>query len=50
MLVLVILVAALVALTLAAFNINGGPKVNLIGVGLALFVLAHLVGRYYPHP
>jgi len=50
MLITILLVAAVVALALAAFNINGSPKVNLLGVGLALYVAAELIAHTYGHP
>ncbi|GAA0379894.1 hypothetical protein Acor_01370 [Acrocarpospora corrugata] len=45
MLTLVLLIFALACFLLAAFNI-GGARVNLIGLGLALWVLTELIPQF----
>jgi hypothetical protein len=44
MLTIILLTAALVCFALAAFNVGGG-RVNLLGAGLALWVLTELIPR-----
>ncbi|GAA3429989.1 hypothetical protein ACWDTT_21030 [Streptosporangium sandarakinum] len=45
MLTLLLLILALACFVLAAFNI-GGPRVNLIALGLALWVLTELIPKF----
>ena len=40
---LVLLIAALICFALAAFNFTPSPRINLVALGLALWVLTALV-------
>lgn len=44
MLTLILLICALVCFILAAFGFSPSPRINLIGLGLAFWVLTLLVG------
>lgn len=49
MLALIVLIAAFVCLILSAANVAGSPRVNLLALGLALYVGAVLLDRIWPH-
>jgi len=44
MLIIILLIAALICFALAAFNVGGG-RLNLLGAGLALWVLTELIPK-----